>query len=88
MAAKFGFDKGALQPDGRYLQEPLIDGKHVADTIVHIANLPLDVAMLAVNIMYVGYRVKWKSGVAKLNRTTGRQVLPLLGEGRIRERGQ
>lgn len=56
MAAKFGFDKGALQPDGRYLQEPLIDGKHVADTIVHIANLPLDVAMLEVNIMYVGSR--------------------------------
>ena len=53
MAAKFGFNKGSLQPDGRYFQEPMIDGKHVGDTIVHIANLPLDVAMLEVNIMCV-----------------------------------
>ncbi|KAF6757544.1 short-chain dehydrogenase/reductase SDR [Ephemerocybe angulata] len=54
MAKKFGFGKGALQPDGRYIQEPMIDGKHVGDTIVHIANLPLDVAMLEVNIMASG----------------------------------
>jgi hypothetical protein len=53
MAEKFGFGQGSLQPDGRYLREPMIDGKHVGDTIVLIANLPTDVAMLEVNIMYV-----------------------------------
>ncbi|RXW24512.1 hypothetical protein EST38_g1368 [Candolleomyces aberdarensis] len=51
MAEKFGFGQGSLQPDGRYLREPMIDRNHVGDTIVHIANLPTDVAMLEVNIM-------------------------------------
>lgn len=43
---------GAIQPDGTVVPEPTFDVKHVANTIVHIASLPPDVAMLEVNIMY------------------------------------
>ena len=53
MAARHGQGKGALQPDGTYKPEATMDVKHVADTIVHIANLPTEVAMLEVNIMCV-----------------------------------
>ncbi|KAJ3861669.1 oxidoreductase protein [Lentinula novae-zelandiae] len=50
---------GALQPDGRIIQEGVLDVQHVASTIVHIASLPPDVTVLHVNIMptnvpYVG----------------------------------
>jgi hypothetical protein len=41
----------AMQADGRTAPEPTIDVQHVANTIVHIANMPPDVAMLEVNIM-------------------------------------
>jgi len=34
--------------------EPLIDVEYVASTIVHIASMPPDVAMLEVNIMAAG----------------------------------
>lgn len=46
---------GALQPNGTIVPEPSIDVAHVANTIVHIASLPLDVAMLEVNIMFVSF---------------------------------
>ncbi|KAJ3903581.1 oxidoreductase protein [Lentinula edodes] len=50
---------GALQPDGRIIQEGVLNVQHVASTIVHIASLPPDVTVLHVNIMptnvpYVG----------------------------------
>ncbi|KAF8967070.1 hypothetical protein BDZ97DRAFT_563853 [Flammula alnicola] len=45
---------GALQPDGQLRLEPTFDVEHVASTIVHIASMPPDVAMLEVNIMAAG----------------------------------
>lgn len=42
---------GVLQADGTIAIEPVIDVAHVAATIVHIANLPLDVNMPFVTIM-------------------------------------
>ncbi|KAF9534503.1 short-chain dehydrogenase/reductase SDR [Crepidotus variabilis] len=50
---------GALQPDGNVKPEATFDVEHVASTIVHIASLPPDVAVLEVVIMaarapYVG----------------------------------
>lgn len=42
---------GALQVDGRIASEPTMDVEYVASTIVHIASMPPDVAMLEVNIM-------------------------------------
>lgn len=47
---------GALQPNGTIAPEPTFDVAHVASTIVHIASLPPDVAMLEVNIMFVSCR--------------------------------
>ncbi|KDR82654.1 hypothetical protein GALMADRAFT_238107 [Galerina marginata CBS 339.88] len=49
-----GHTVGALQPDGRTIPEPTMDVAHVASTIVHIASMPPDVAMLEVNIMAAG----------------------------------
>jgi len=49
-----GFEAGTLQADGRVLPEPTIDAQHVADTVVHIANLPNDVTILEVIIMPTG----------------------------------
>ncbi|TRM61149.1 hypothetical protein BD626DRAFT_434875 [Schizophyllum amplum] len=49
---------GELLPDGtfqhRLLKEATIDVKHIADTIVHIAELPNDVTVLEMNIMASG----------------------------------
>jgi len=45
---------GTLQPNGTMAPEPTFDVAHVASTIVHIASLPPDVAMLEVNIMAAG----------------------------------
>ncbi|MAD07899.1 MAG: 3-oxoacyl-ACP reductase [Gammaproteobacteria bacterium] len=42
---------GALQPDGSTLPEARMDVSHVAQTILHIANLPLDTNMLSTTIM-------------------------------------
>ncbi|OBZ71595.1 Glucose 1-dehydrogenase 3 [Grifola frondosa] len=39
------------QADGRLVQEPMIEAKYVADTITHIASLPLEVTVLTFNIM-------------------------------------
>ncbi|OJT02065.1 Glucose 1-dehydrogenase 3 [Trametes pubescens] len=44
-------ERGALQPDGSYSREATFDAKHVGESIVHIAALPLDVTVLTFNIM-------------------------------------
>jgi len=49
-----GLTIGTLQPDGRTIPEPTMDVAHVASTIVHIASMPPNVAMLEVNIMAAG----------------------------------
>ena len=46
-----GHQSAALQPDGTMKAEGTFDVKHVADAIVHIAELPLDVTVLTFNIM-------------------------------------
>ncbi|KAF4562587.1 short-chain dehydrogenases/reductases (SDR) family protein [Pleurotus pulmonarius] len=51
--------QGILQPNGAIVPEATFDVKHVADSIVHIAQLPNDVTVLEMNIMaskapYVG----------------------------------
>ncbi|CAE6427766.1 unnamed protein product [Rhizoctonia solani] len=43
--------KGQLQPNGQNVVEGSIDVQHVANSILHIANLPLDVTVLFMNIM-------------------------------------
>ncbi|PPR07120.1 hypothetical protein CVT24_010956 [Panaeolus cyanescens] len=42
---------GILQPSGQVSAEATFDAKYVGSTVVHIASLPPDVAMLEVNIM-------------------------------------
>jgi NAD(P)-dependent dehydrogenase (short-subunit alcohol dehydrogenase family) len=42
---------GVLQANGTMAIEPRMDVRHVADSIVHIANLPLDANILFMNIM-------------------------------------
>jgi NAD(P)-dependent dehydrogenase (short-subunit alcohol dehydrogenase family) len=49
LAAPLG--AGALQPDGSILPEPLMDVELVADTVVHLANLPLDANVLFMTLM-------------------------------------
>ena len=49
MAACHG--QGALQPNGETVSEVTFDAKHVADAVVHIASLPLNVTVLTMNIM-------------------------------------
>lgn len=44
-----------LQPDGSMKAEPLFDPIHVANTVVHIANLPTDVQVLNITIMSVDF---------------------------------
>ncbi|QRV75392.1 short chain dehydrogenase [Ceratobasidium sp. AG-Ba] len=53
MVARQG-NEGALQPNGQRLVEDSFDVQHVANTILHIANLPLDVTVLFMNIMATG----------------------------------
>lgn len=43
--------EGSLQPNGQKLVEGSIDVQHVANAVLHIANLPLDVTVLFMNIM-------------------------------------
>ena len=45
---------GALQPDGSTIPEARMDVSHVAETIVHIANLPLDTNVLSTTIIATG----------------------------------
>jgi NADP-dependent 3-hydroxy acid dehydrogenase YdfG len=44
-------NQGFPQADGSMKKETSIDAKHVADSIVHIASLPLNVTVLEMNIM-------------------------------------
>ncbi|KAK7689826.1 hypothetical protein QCA50_006465 [Cerrena zonata] len=46
--------QGVLQPDGRIAAEATFDPRHVADAVVHIASLPLDVTVLNFTIMATG----------------------------------
>jgi NAD(P)-dependent dehydrogenase (short-subunit alcohol dehydrogenase family) len=51
--------RGMPQPDGSIVAEPRMDVEHVANSIVHMANLPLDANILVMTIMatkmpYVG----------------------------------
>ena len=47
----FRLSQGALQPSGQVVPEATFDVKHVAETIVHIANLPTDVTVLEYTIL-------------------------------------
>jgi NAD(P)-dependent dehydrogenase (short-subunit alcohol dehydrogenase family) len=42
---------GALQPDGSIRPEPMMDPELVADTVVHLASLPLDANVLFMTLM-------------------------------------
>jgi NAD(P)-dependent dehydrogenase (short-subunit alcohol dehydrogenase family) len=46
-----GFAKGALQARGDVQEEPLMDVRHVADAVVQMAQLPLDVNVPFMTIM-------------------------------------
>lgn len=46
-----GIGARALQADGTYRAEPTIDAAHVARSIVHIAELPLEVAVPTITVM-------------------------------------
>ncbi|KAG9086727.1 hypothetical protein FRC06_002964 [Ceratobasidium sp. 370] len=50
MVARHG-SEGSLQPNGQKIIEASIDVQHVADAILHIVNLPLEVTVLFMNIM-------------------------------------
>ncbi len=50
---------GVLQADGSIKTEPRIDVRHIADAVVAMANLPLDVKLqfmtiMATNMPFVG----------------------------------
>ncbi|KAI0823169.1 short-chain dehydrogenase/reductase SDR [Trametes gibbosa] len=45
---------GTLQPDGSYSPEATFDPRHVGQSVVHVASLPLDVTVLTFNIMATG----------------------------------
>jgi NAD(P)-dependent dehydrogenase (short-subunit alcohol dehydrogenase family) len=49
MAARMA--KGVPQANGTVAPEPLIDVQHVADTVLHMASLPLDANILFVTVM-------------------------------------
>jgi NADP-dependent 3-hydroxy acid dehydrogenase YdfG len=46
-----GHAVGTLQANGQIAIEPMMDPLHVANAVVHIANLPLGVTVLQMNIM-------------------------------------
>ena len=52
----FRLSQGALQPNGQTIPEATFDVEHVAQTIVHIANLPTDVTVLDYKIMCGNFR--------------------------------
>ncbi|KAJ8080844.1 hypothetical protein PM082_017679 [Marasmius tenuissimus] len=45
---------GTLQPDGRMVEEPSLDVKHVVDAILHIAGLPNEVSVLEMTVLATG----------------------------------
>ena len=74
-----GHTVGALQADGRIAPEPTFDVQYVASTIVHIASMPPDVAMLEVNIMCDWDFSQWKyPSNQRIYRAAG---LPYVGRG-------
>jgi NAD(P)-dependent dehydrogenase (short-subunit alcohol dehydrogenase family) len=46
-----GIAKGSLQADGSLVPEPMMDVAHVASSIVHMANLPLDANVQFMTVM-------------------------------------
>ena len=54
-----GISRGALQPDGSRLAEPMMDVRNVADALLYMAGLQLDanvlfMTVMATNMTYVG----------------------------------
>jgi NADP-dependent 3-hydroxy acid dehydrogenase YdfG len=49
LAAHIG--TGTIQADGSIAAEPMMDLRHAADAVVHMANLPLDANVLSMTIM-------------------------------------
>jgi NAD(P)-dependent dehydrogenase (short-subunit alcohol dehydrogenase family) len=43
--------KGVLQPDGRMMEEPRMDARHVADAVVYMASLPPDANVMFLTVM-------------------------------------
>ncbi len=50
-AMTVGIGSKALQPDGTRMAEPTFDADHVARTLAHIIELPLDVAVPTITVM-------------------------------------
>jgi NAD(P)-dependent dehydrogenase (short-subunit alcohol dehydrogenase family) len=46
-----GLAQGVLQPDGSRLPEPMMDVRHAAEAVLHMASLPLDTNVLFMTIM-------------------------------------
>jgi NADP-dependent 3-hydroxy acid dehydrogenase YdfG len=51
--------RGALQADGSVMREPMMDVRHAADAVLHMASLPLDanvefMTVMATNMPYIG----------------------------------
>ena len=42
---------GALQANGQIMKEPIIDVQYIADAVVHVASLPLEVMVLDLTIL-------------------------------------
>jgi NAD(P)-dependent dehydrogenase (short-subunit alcohol dehydrogenase family) len=54
-----GIGRGALQPDGSVLVEPMMDVRHAADAVIYMAGLPLDanvqfLTVMATNMPFIG----------------------------------
>ncbi len=54
-----GIGRGALQPDGSVLLEPMMDVRHASDAVVYMAGLPLDanvqfLTVMATNMPFIG----------------------------------
>jgi NAD(P)-dependent dehydrogenase (short-subunit alcohol dehydrogenase family) len=54
-----GIGRGALQPDGSTLAEPMMDVRHAADAVVYMAGLPLEanvqfLTVMATNMPFIG----------------------------------
>ena len=53
----FHMEAGVPQANGEIRSEPMMDLKHVVDSIIQIAELPNSVTVLHMNIMFVFLRV-------------------------------
>ena len=73
-------ETGALQPDGTIKPEGTMNVQHVADAIVHIASLPLNVTVLTFNIMCVCLR---RPGICAYSRFPHYRAttMPFVGRG-------